>query len=229
MHNPKQLAGRRAAELVEDGMRVGLGTGSTVHFTLERLAERVASGLRIVGVPTSVDTETKARALGIPMADLTSVEALDLTIDGADEIDPAFHMIKGGGGALLREKVVASITRRQVVVVGADKRVARLGTFPLPIEVVPFAGAVIQRAVEARGALVRLRQAPGGTPYRTDNGNWILDASFPDGIPDPARLEAELDRLPGIVETGLFVGLAHLLVVGHADGAVEVLERGPGG
>lgn len=225
MHNPKQLAGRRAAELVEDGMRVGLGTGSTVHFSLERLAERVAGGLRMVGVPTSVDTETKARALGIPMADLTAVETLDLTIDGADEIDPAFHMIKGGGGALLREKVVASITRRQVVVVGADKRVARLGTFPLPIEVVPFACAVIQRAVEARGARARLRQAPGGAAYRTDNGNWILDASFPEGIPDPGRLEAELDRLPGIVETGLFVGLAHVMVVGHADGSVEVVER----
>jgi len=226
VHNPKQVAGRRAAEFVEDGMRVGLGTGSTVHFALERLGERVREGLRITGVPTSVDTETKARALGIPLADLADVEALDLTIDGADEIDGNFDMVKGGGGALLREKVVASITRRQIAIVGADKVVARLGAFPLPIEVVPFAQAVIQRALASRGATATLRQGKDGKPYLTDNGNRILDCRFPGGIPDPALLEAELDRLPGIVETGLFVGLAHVLVVGREDGAAEVRLRG---
>ena len=225
MQNPKEVAGRRAAEFVESGMRVGLGTGSTVHFTLLRLAERVREGLKMVGVPTSVDTQEKARALGIPLSDLEAVEALDLTIDGADEIDGRFDMIKGGGGALLREKVVASITRRQIAIVGADKVVQRLGAFPLPVEVVPFAQAVIRRALERRGAQVTLRQAKGGGEYRTDNGNQILDCRFPGGIPEPATLELELDRLPGIVETGLFVGLAHVMVVGREDGTAEVRLR----
>src|SRR5687768_2955828 len=190
-------------------MKVGLGTGSTVHFTLERLAERVREGLKIACVPTSVDTEGKARALGLTLVELAGVEALDLTIDGADEIDAAFDMIKGGGGALLREKVVASITRREVIIVGADKLVARLGKFPLPLEVVPFALAVVQRALERRGAVPRVRQARAGGVYLTDNGNQILDCHFPGGIPDAAALERELDQLPGVVETGLFVGLAH--------------------
>jgi ribose 5-phosphate isomerase A len=166
VHNPKEVAGRRAAEFVESGMRVGLGTGSTVHFTLLRLAERMAEGLKIVGVPTSIDTQNKARALGIPLADLESVEALDLTIDGADEIDGRFDMIKGGGGALLREKVVASITRRQIAIVGADKVVARLGAFPLPVEVVPFALAVIRRALERKGAGVVPPAGQGRQPLR---------------------------------------------------------------
>jgi len=225
VHNPKEVAGRRAAEFVESGMRVGLGTGSTVHFTLLRLAERMAEGLKIVGVPTSIDTQNKARALGIPLADLESVEALDRTIDGADEIDGRFDMIKGGGGALLREKVVASITRRQIAIVGADKVVARLGAFPLPVEVVPFALAVIRRALERKGAGVVPRLGKDGNPYVTDNGNRILDCRFPGGIGDPGALEAELDRLPGIVETGLFVGLAHTLVIGHEDGRAEVRHR----
>ena len=229
MHNPKQVAGRRAAEFVEQGMRVGLGTGSTVLFTLERLAERVREGLSITCVPTSVDTENKARAMGIPLVDLAVVESLDLTIDGADEIDAAFNMIKGGGGALLREKVVASITRRQIAIVGAEKVVSRLGTFPLPIEVVPFARGVIHRALTRRGATASLRQGRDGVAYLTDNGNQILDCRFPGGISDPASLELELDQLPGIVETGLFVGLAHVLVIGHADGSVEVRERPPAG
>ena len=225
MHNPKQVAGRRAAEFVESGMRVGLGTGSTVFFTLERLAERVSEGLRMVGVPTSIDTQSKAQAMGIPLTHLGAVEALDLTIDGADEIDGAFHMIKGGGGALLREKVVASITRREIIIVGAEKVVARLGGFPLPVEVVPFARQVIERALQQRGAKVSLRMGRDGAVYLTDNGNEILDCSFPGGIPDPAALESELDRLPGVVETGLFVGLADTLVVGREDGSVEVRER----
>ncbi len=225
MHNPKQVAGRRAAEFVENGMAVGLGTGSTVFFTLERLAERVREGLKIRCVPTSIDTENKARVMGIPLVELGKIDALDLTIDGADEIDGAFHMIKGGGGALLREKVVASITRRQIAIVGAEKVVARLGKFPLPIEVVPFAREVIHRALGARGATATLRTGPAGQPYLTDNGNQILDCRFPDGIADPASLELELDRLPGIVETGLFVGLAHVLVIGREDGSVEVRER----
>lgn len=227
MHDPKEIAGRRAAELVENGMRVGLGTGSTVHFALLRLGERVRDhGLRIVGVPTSLDTERKARDLGIELADLERVEQLDLTIDGADEIDARFDMIKGGGGALLREKVVAAISKREAIVVGPDKVVERLGRrFPLPVEVAPFALPVVRRALERLGSRPALRARPDGAAYRTDNGNAILDCHFADGIADAATLERKIDAIPGVVESGLFVGLAHVLIVGKPDGSVLVRER----
>jgi ribose 5-phosphate isomerase A len=222
--NPKEIAGQRAAEMVEDGMTVGLGTGSTVHFTLERLADRVAKeGLAIRGVPTSVDTERKALALGIPLATLDEVESIDLTIDGADEIDPNFDLTKGGGGALLREKVVAYISRREAIVVGRNKVVERLGTtFLLPVEVVPFARAMVAREITRLGAEPVLRVTEPGEAYLTDNGNQILDCRFPEGIADAAAMEAELARIPGIVESGLFVGLAQVVVIGDDDGTVEV-------
>jgi ribose 5-phosphate isomerase A len=224
--SPKSAAGRQAAELVRDGMNLGLGTGSTVHFALVALAGRIRSeGLQVRGIPTSLETERKARELGIPLATLAELEALDLTIDGADEIDPAFDMIKGGGGALLREKVVASISARVVIVVGPNKLVQRLGTtFALPIEVAPFALEVVKRRVVALGCDPRVRQANGRT-FTTDNGNAILDCRFAHGIADPKRLALELDSLPGVVESGLFIGLAHTLVIGHDDGHTELRER----
>jgi ribose 5-phosphate isomerase A len=223
----KRGAGRRAADLVEDGMRVGLGTGSTVHFVLERLAERIRAGrFAIRAVPTSVDTVRKARALHIPLATLDELGELDLTIDGADEIDGRFDMIKGGGGALLREKVVAAASRREAIVVDRSKVVERLGVrFLLPVEVVPFARGAVGRAIERMGARAHLRVSPEGGSYRTDNGNEILDCAFPGGIADPAALETMLDRIPGVVETGLFVGLAHVLVIGASDGSVDVREK----
>ena len=224
--NPKESAGRKAAELVQDGMTVGLGTGSTVYFTLVRLAERIESeGLSMRGVPTSEDTAQKARALGIPLASLEDVQTIDLTIDGADEIDGQFCLTKGGGGALLREKVVAYISKREAIVVGRDKVVERLGTiFPLPVEIVPFARPMVMRAISGLGAEPKLRTLDSGEPYHTDNGNEILDCAFPDGISDPATLEAELDRIPGVVESGLFVGLAQICFVGEEDGSCTVLE-----
>jgi ribose 5-phosphate isomerase A len=223
----KEAAGRRAADLVESGTVLGLGTGSTVWFALLRLAERVRhEGLVVRGVPTSLDTERKARELGLPLATLDEVEAIDLTIDGADEIDPRFDMIKGGGGALLREKVVASITRREVIVVGRDKLVERLGTtFALPVEVVPFARATVARAVATLGCEPVPRRAKDGAIARTDNGNEVLDCRFRDGIADAAALEARLAAIPGVVESGLFIGLAHVLVIGHDDGSSDVRER----
>lgn len=226
MSNPKEVAGRRAADMVETNSIVGLGTGSTVYFTLVRLAERIRDeGLQITGVPTSIDTETKARELGIPLTTLAEVEGFDVTIDGADEIDGDFAMIKGGGGALLREKVVAYATRRQIIVVGRNKLVERLGTtFDLPVEVVPFALPMVAREIRTLGAEPTERTA-GGAEYRTDNGNAILDCHFPDGIEDPAAMEHALDTIPGVVETGLFIGLAHACVVGEEDGGVQVLER----
>lgn len=227
MSQGKRTAGRAAADLVDTGMRVGLGTGSTVFFTLERLAERVeGEGLRMVGVPTSVDTERKATAMGIPLTTLDQVDSLDLTIDGADEIDARLDMVKGGGGALLREKVIASISRREVIVVDAAKVVERLcRKFLLPVEVVPFARPVVRRALEQLGGRVVLRLAEPGRAYVTDNGNEIFDVAFPDGIADAARMEARLDAIPGIVETGLFCGLAHELFIGHDDGRVERRRR----
>jgi ribose 5-phosphate isomerase A len=229
MQDPKEVAGRRAAELVRDGMRLGLGTGSTVHFTIQRLAERIREErLAVRCVPTSVDTEKKARALGIPLVELADVDALDLTIDGADEIDGRFDMIKGGGGALLREKVVASISREEAIVVGASKVVSRLGTtFPLPVEVAPFARVPVARALARLGCEPVLRQA-GERIYATDNGNLILDCRFARGIEDAAELERHIDSIPGVVESGLFIGLAHVLYVGRDDGTCEVRRREPG-
>lgn len=227
MHDPKEVAGRQAAELVEDGMRVGLGTGSTVHFSILRLGERIrAEGIEVRCVSTSVDTERKARALGLPLVGLDEVEEIDLTIDGADEIDARFDMIKGGGGALLREKVVASISRCEAIVVVASKVVERLGTtFPLPVEVVPFAIATVSRGLARLGCTPSRRLAQG-KPLVTDNGNAILDCRFGGGIPDAAELEKRIASIPGVVESGLFVGLAHVLFIGREDGTCEVRRRG---
>src|SRR5262245_27349378 len=202
MGGAKQAAGHVAAELVCDGMVVGLGTGSTVHFVLERLSERIkGERLALRGVPTSLDTERKARTLGIALVSLDEVEAIDLTIDGADEIDARFDMIKGGGGALLREKVVASLSRREVIVVDRSKVVERLGVrFPLPVEVVPFARAAIARRIAGLGASWTLRMRDGKEVALTDNGNEILDCRFRGGIGDASALERELDEIPGVVE-----------------------------
>lgn len=227
MANPKEVAGRRAAEEARDGDVLGLGTGSTVHFTLVRLAERIREeGLSVRGVPTSLDTERKARELGIPLVGLEEIERIDLTIDGADEIDRELRMIKGGGGALLREKVVASISEREVIVVGRNKLVDRLGqSFLLPVEVVPFARPVVARALQRLGCEPALRLAGPGESYVTDNGCEILDCRFPGGIEDPEEVALEIAQIPGVVEHGLFLGLATAAVVAAEDGSVEILER----
>ena len=227
MSAQKRAAGRAAADLVTSGQIVGLGTGSTVFFVLERLAERIRDeGLEVVGVPTSVDTETKARDFGIALTTLDEVERFHVTIDGADEIDGGYRMIKGGGGALLREKVVASLSDEVITVVGPDKVVERLGTtFDLPVEVVPFARAAVARGIRALGGDPRLREADGAV-YLTDNGNEILDVHFSEGIADAAALELALDAIPGVVESGLFIGLARTLVVGHDDGSADLRKKG---
>lgn len=225
--NPKEISGRRAAEMIEHGQIVGLGTGSTVYFTLVRLAERIRDeGLEIRGVPTSIDTERKSRELSIPLVTLDQVETLDVTVDGADEIDGNFDMIKGGGGALLREKVVASISKKEIIVVGRNKVVERLGTtFLLPVEIVPFAQPMVARAIRALGAEPMLRTRDDGEPTTTDNGNRILDCRFEQGIENARETEAQLDAIPGVVESGLFCGLAHVCVIGDDDGSCEVRTR----
>lgn len=225
----KQRAGERAAEFIEDGMTVGLGTGSTAFYMVERLGARVREeGLRVRGVPTSRRTEEQARALGIPLATFEEVGELDLAIDGADEIGPGLALIKGGGGALLREKLVAAAARRFVVIADGGKRVETLGRFPLPVEVVPFAWQVTARRV-GRATKLTTGDAPelrrdGAGPYVTDNGNYILDCRC-GWIEDPARLERELKLLPGVVECGLFVGMTDLAVIATGE-AVELVAGG---
>lgn len=219
----KRLAGERAAEFVEDGMTIGLGTGTTVYWTLRRLGEMVASGSRVRGVATSKQTEDAAREFGIPLATLADARALDLTIDGADEFDPEFNLIKGGGGALLREKFVALASRRLIVVADESKRVAALGAFGLPVEVVPFAFETTLARIAGTGCAPRLRATSEGAPYVTDNGNYIADCAC-GAINDPAELHRRLKLLPGVIETGLFVGMVDAVIVAGESG-VEVLER----
>lgn len=225
----KQAAAVRALREVESGMRLGLGTGSTVAHFLEVLAEALRQGsLRdLVGVPTSEWTANRSHELGIPLSTLDDTPLLDLCVDGADEVDPRLDLVKGLGGALLREKMVASASSRFVVMVDEAKLVQRLGTrAPLPVEVVPFAWTVHLKAFEALGGSPVLRTAPGGEPYRTDNGNFILDVGFPDGIQDPRELERVVRARPGVVETGLFLEMASSVVVASPDG-VRVLEAAP--
>jgi ribose 5-phosphate isomerase A len=217
----KEAAGRAAAKLVCDGNVVGLGTGSTAYFAVVALGERVKAGLKIVGIPTSVQTADLARAVGIPLTTLDEHSEIDITIDGADEVDPKLNLIKGGGGALLREKVVASASKKMVVVADSAKIVPVLGRFPLPVEVIAFARAVVEKKIATLGASPKLRTRPDGSPYLTDNGNQILDCSF-GGIADAWVLALELSNIPGIVEHGLFVGLAKLALVVRGDRVEEM-------
>ena len=224
----KRQAAERAVELVEDGMKLGLGTGSTARRVLEALAARREKGelADIVGVPTSTATESYARELGIPLATLDDVTRLDLTLDGADEVDGRLDLIKGLGGALLWEKIVAAATDRLVIVVDESKLVDRLGTTaPLPVEVVPFGWRTLLEPVRALGAEPTLRLNDDGSPFTTDGGHNILDCRFEGGIEDAEAVESRLTRRPGVVETGLFLGMAETVVVGGAAGA-RALRRG---
>jgi len=223
----KRAAAERALALVRDGMRVGLGTGSTAAHFVAALGDRVRAGLAVVGVPTSEATRAQAEGEGIALATLDDVPELDLTVDGADELDDGLRLIKGGGGALLREKIVAAASRRMVVIADGSKRVERLGRFPLPIEVIPFGLGATRRAVaaavERAGAQgdLRLRSAANGKPFATDGGHFILDAHL-GRIDAPEALAAALATIPGVVEHGLFLGLATGGILATDDGLIEV-------
>jgi len=217
----KEAVGRAAAKLVRDGDIVGLGSGSTAYFAVVALGERVKAGLKIVGIPTSVQTAGLARQLGIPLTTLDEHPEIDITIDGADEVDPQLRLIKGGGGALLREKVIAAASKKMVVVVDSSKVVPVLGKFPLPVEVISFARTVVEKKIVSLGASPKLRAKPDGSPFITDNSNQILDCSF-GKITDPAALALILSDTPGIVEHGLFIGLASIALVGHGDRVEEL-------
>lgn len=226
--SPKDRAAVAAAELVEDGMIVGLGSGTTASRMIRRLGERVEQqGLRLSGVATSVATAVLARSVGIAMVDLDHVGSLDLCLDGADEVDPAFRLIKGRGGALLREKLVATAARRRVTVITADKRVAQLGQrMPIPVEVSPFGLRHVEASIRRLGAETSVRIDEEGKLFETDGGHRILDCRFA-AIEDPDTLECQLRGIVGVFETGLFLGLCDQLVVGGTDG-VEIVDRPTG-
>ena len=215
----KRAAAEAAVELVQDGMVVGLGTGSTAAFAVEALARRHRQGLRFVGIPTSEKTAAQASQVGIPLTSFAEHRQIDLTIDGADEVEHAtLNLIKGLGGALLREKIVAAASRRLAIVVDGAKLVDRLGAqTPVPVEVVAFGLEATQAALEARGASVQLRRSQAGPPFVTDGGNRILDCRF-GSIADPARLEERIGRIVGVVESGLFIGRAEHVFVADASG-----------
>jgi len=225
----KRAAAAKALELVVDGMKLGLGTGSTSEAFLDLLAPRVRGGFKVIGVPTSDRTAHKARSLGISLAGLDELAPLDLTIDGADEADRNLDLIKGGGGALLKEKIVAASSKRVVTIADESKLVARLGSFPLPVEVVQFGhvttAARLGRALADAGyprAVVTLRRA-GNAPFLTDSGNVIYDCAL-GAITNAAKLAQLLSSLPGVVEHGLFIGVTTTLVIAH-PGEVELIER----
>jgi ribose 5-phosphate isomerase A len=226
----KRQAAARALDYVEPGMRLGLGTGSTARHLVELLGAQVRAGLSVVAVPTSEATRSQAEQQGIPLSTLDELTALDLTIDGADEIAPDLSLIKGGGGALLREKIVAAASARLVVIADETKWVPVLGRFPLPIEVVPFGlaatRAAIETAVHACGmeGPIKLRLGSDGHPLVTDGGHWLLDAALA-RIPDPGPLAARLSVIPGVVEHGLFIGMANIAILAGVGG-VRVVERG---
>jgi ribose 5-phosphate isomerase A len=228
----KRAAAERAAELVTDGMRLGLGSGSTAAHFVAAIGERVRKGLRIAGVPTSEATREQAQREGIPLTTLDEAPELDLTVDGADEVDDDLRLIKGGGGALLREKIVASASRRMIVVADGSKHVAKLGRYPLPIEVVPFGLTAVERSIArlldslgASGSMA-LRRAADGAPYVTDGGHFILDAHL-GRIDKPNVLASTLNNIPGVVEHGLFIGLATGAILATGEGLVELGQIRP--
>jgi ribose 5-phosphate isomerase A len=217
----KEAAARASLRFVKDGQVVGLGSGSTATYFIKLLGEQVNKGLHIRGIPTSERSRQLALSLGIPLTTLDECQEIAVTVDGADEVDPQLRLIKGGGGALLREKIVASATNQLVIVADASKQVPVLGKFPLPVEVIKFAQALVAKRIAALGADVRLRIEANGRPYLTDENNHILDCRFGQ-IPDPDQLARRLSDMPGVVEHGLFIGMASVVLFARGSEIVEV-------
>ncbi|EKZ4467032.1 ribose-5-phosphate isomerase RpiA [Listeria monocytogenes] len=222
--NQKKLAGEKACEWIEDGMVVGLGTGSTVYYTIEKLGQMVNNGLHITGVATSDETTKQAEKLGIPLKALNDVTEIDVTIDGADEIDTNFQGIKGGGGALLREKMVASASLKNIWVVSEEKLVRTLGKFPLPLEVILFGWKQIERTLAKEQIQTNLRKQSNGEVYVTNNGNYILDI-VNQSFTDAKMWQEKLAQIPGVVEHGLFLDYVDLIICGKANGETEIIKK----
>jgi ribose 5-phosphate isomerase A len=217
----KEAAARASLRFVKDGQVVGLGTGSTAAYFIRLLAEEVKRGLRVRGIPTSDRSRELAENLGIPLTTLDECQELAVTVDGADEVDPQLRLIKGGGGAMLREKIVASATKQLVIVADASKQVSMLGKFPLPVEVIRFAQALVAKRITALGAAVSVRKNADGAPYVTDENNYILDCRFGQ-IRDADTLARELSEMPGVVEHGLFIGMASVVLIAGGSEIVEL-------
>jgi ribose 5-phosphate isomerase A len=220
----KEAAARASLRFVRDGDIVGLGTGSTAVYAVRFLGERVQAGLKIRGIPTSIHTQDLATSLGIPLTTLDEVQEIDVTIDGADEFDPQLRLIKGGGGALLREKIVASATKKFVIIADSSKQVPVLGKFPVPVEVIKFAEALVAKKISAMGAAVKARADASGRKFITDEGNHILDCHFGQ-IPDPPALARKLETTPGVVEHGLFIGMASIALIGKGTQVLEIPRK----
>ena len=220
----KEAAARASLRFVQNGQIVGLGTGSTATYAVRFLGERVKAGLKIRGIPTSVHTQELATSLGIPLTTLDEVQEIDVTIDGADECDPQLQLIKGGGGALLREKIVASATKKFVIIADSSKQVPVLGKFPVPVEVINFAETLVAKKITAMGAEVKVRADASGRKFITDSGNHILDCHFGQ-IPDPPALARKLETTPGVVEHGLFIGMASIALIGKGTEVLEIPRK----
>jgi ribose 5-phosphate isomerase A len=220
----KKKVGSYAADLVKPGMIIGIGSGSTVYWLIEELEKRVRQGLEITAVPTSIHTAELARNAGIPVMDLNNTDKLVLTIDGADEIDPQGQLIKGGGGALLQEKIVGAASEELIIVADSVKLVQQLGKVPLPVEVIPFGYKQVQQKIIASGfcKAVTLRTKEGEV-FVTDHGHYVLDCEY-EKIPDASLLNMSLHLIPGVVETGLFINMAGKAIVGYEDGNLKVIE-----
>ncbi|GAE27309.1 ribose 5-phosphate isomerase A [Halalkalibacter wakoensis JCM 9140] len=219
----KKRAGEKAVELIEDGMTIGLGSGSTVYWTIKKIGELVNKGMKIKGVPSSIRTEGWANQFGVPLTDFSQVTELDLAIDGADEVDPSFNLIKGGGGSLVREKIVNAASKKLIIVVDESKVVNNLGEFGVPIEVVPFGWEVTaQRMLQMGCHSIQLRKRENEI-YLSNNGNYILDCYF-GLIEDAMNLHSQLKQIVGVVETGLFIGMTDHVIVGK-DNGVQVLRK----
>ena len=222
--NPKALAAHAAVALIKDGMKVGLGTGSTAYFAIQKIGQRVKEeGLQVTCIATSIESEKLARSLNIPLADFDKLDRLDITIDGADEADHNLQLIKGGGGALLREKIIAYMTNHYVIIVDESKYVETLGKFHLPVEIIPFGWQRTFDLLKAEGATPNLRQRDNA-PYITDNGNYILDCDF-GPIKDPRQLQTALNLIPGVVECGLFIDRTGTLIIGYNTGEVKTINK----
>lgn len=220
----KKLAGEKALDHIKDGMIVGLGTGSTIEYTLRKLGKLVKDGLKIQGIPTSIRTKRIAKEENIPLTTIDENPVIDVTIDGADEVDSNLNLIKGGGGALTREKIIAHNSKKVVIVIDDSKVVKALGIdFPLPVEVTKFGWTSTKKALEEFGCEVKLREIMKDEPYITDNSNYILDCEF-EKIDDPPQMEIDINNIPGVVENGLFIGLVDEVIVGGKQG-ISTLDK----
>lgn len=221
IHPGKKAAGEKATDFIAPGMTVGLGTGSTAYWAIEKIGALVSQGLEIKAIATSVQSENQAKRLGIPLITFAEMDHIDVDIDGADEIDEHLNLIKGGGGALLREKIIASVSRKMIVVADDSKLVRQLGKFPLPVEVTVFGWEMTIKKIRSLKTEAHVRQVDN-KPFITDNGNYIIDCHF-EKIMAPTQMNNELKGIPGVVEHGLFIGMATTAIVGYEDGSTRVL------